>query len=134
MNDWDELKEILKNEVVVSVGTSYKLYPLVDKLKNESDRMQVKAEKLGDLSLYPEDKFGPMTVLDYFDLVELQADTYTERAIKAEQKLDAIRDIIKKVDRGKRYQIGEAAYLEGDCDLVSQKFLFELREVLDNDV
>ncbi len=51
--------------------------------------LKEKAEKLGDISTYPENKFGRMTVLDYFDLVEMQADTYTMRALTAEQKLEA---------------------------------------------
>jgi len=53
--------------------------------------LEEKAEKLGDISSYPEIKFGHMTVLDFLDLVELQADTYTRRAITAEQKLNAIK-------------------------------------------
>lgn len=57
-----------------------------------------KAEKLGDISLYPEIKFGPLTVLDFLDLVELQAETYTTRALTAEKTLRAIISKVKEWD------------------------------------
>lgn len=39
-----------------------------------------------------------MNLLDYGDLINLQANTYTDRAIKAESKLRAIGEIIKIPD------------------------------------
>lgn len=68
-----------------------------------------KAEKLGDISKYPEIKFGHMTVLDYFDLVELQADHYTKRALEAEKKLEAVGKIQEELEewRGLEYQYAD---------------------------
>ena len=57
-----------------------------------------KAEILGDLSVYPENKFGPLTVLDYLDLVEMQAEHYTKRALVAEEKLRKISEFTTKDD------------------------------------
>jgi len=62
-----------------------------EKLKDHYGPIKEKAEKLGDISAYPEIKFGHMTVLDFLDLVELQADTYTARALIAEKKLRAVK-------------------------------------------
>lgn len=60
------------------------------------DELKEKADLLGDISSYPENKFGPMTVLDYLDLVELQAETYTRRALVAEEKLRRISEFTTK--------------------------------------
>ena len=57
-----------------------------------------KAEALGDISAYPENKFGPLTVLEYLDLVEMQAEHYTERALISEKKLRAIKHHLENHD------------------------------------
>ena len=69
--------------------------------KQLNDRIEFLEDKLGDISRYPEIKFGHMTVLDYLDLVELQADTYTKRALIAEQKLRDTILIVKEITEGK---------------------------------
>jgi len=56
------------------------------------------SEKLGDLSIYPDNKFGHMSVLDYLDLVELQTEHYTKRALDAEKRLREIDDKSAKWD------------------------------------
>ncbi len=61
------------------------------------NELKEKAEKLGDISAYPEIKFGHMTVLDFLDLVELQADTYTTRALTAEKKLRAVKTYLEEM-------------------------------------
>ena len=50
MSEWDKLREMLKNEVVVSVGTSYKLYPLVDRLEAVGDKLRERVEYLEGLT------------------------------------------------------------------------------------
>ena len=40
MNKWDELRKLLKEQAVISVGLSYILYPLIDQLEAEGDKLQ----------------------------------------------------------------------------------------------
>ena len=84
---WDELWE--KNPF--TVYTDLKTKRWATKVKRVGDRLKEKANKLGNINEYPPELFGHMTVLDYYDLVQTQADHYTERAIKAEQKLRDIK-------------------------------------------
>jgi len=60
--------------------------------------LKAKAEKLGNLDDYPMIRDGPITVLEYLDLVLLQADTYTKRALNVEGKLEAVKDVLKLPD------------------------------------
>ena len=44
-SEWKELRKILKEAVVMSVGTSYRVNPLINSLEAEFDRLQEDAEK-----------------------------------------------------------------------------------------
>ena len=76
---------------MMEVSWSSGIIPLTEK---EYKELKEKAEKLGDISSYPKIKFGPLTALEYLDLVELQAEHYTRRAILAEEKLRAVREFV----------------------------------------
>ena len=40
MNKWDKLRKLLKEQAVISVGLSYILYPLIDQMEAEGDKLQ----------------------------------------------------------------------------------------------
>ena len=102
-----------------------------------NDRIEFLEDKLGDISRYPEIKFGHMTVLDYLDLVELQADTYTKRALIAEQKLRDTILIVKEITEGKgRYDRDSFTHCRNtveDMKALAEKALKPLTEEMKNE-
>jgi hypothetical protein len=50
-------------------------------------------QMLQGIERYPPEHWGRLSVIEYYELVQLQADTYTKRANEAEQKLEAINKV-----------------------------------------